>query len=136
MLQPLVIYLIFINYSTSPLNYKIISTIIIFIYVFYVLYIILLQRDDIEISTTCSRMGYNWWADTGLKIAYIFSSFSILLLLVRPFNLAVLYSIILMGSLIFATFFDIFKGKKNMFRNPFSMVFIRINNACGYILLF
>lgn len=91
--QPLFVCMLFIIFSPVPQSYKLLALFIAFGYMCYALYILNITNEYtcLRPSKTCSHLDLYWWKNMNGFI-YCVTLFSIMLLLIRPFNLAVMLS--------------------------------------------
>lgn len=89
-MQPIIIFMAFILISKVSMNFKILSTILIILYIIQLFY----QSTDVKIkclipTQECSHLEYNWW-DNINYIGYMIVLFSMFLFLVRSFALSMI----------------------------------------------
>ena len=114
-LQPVVIYLVFIFMLDIEIHYKIIATIIIFAYIFYIIYSTATKNPKIGtncVSYECDRINYYWWDLSNplmSPLVYLTVLFLMIILLVRPFKLALGAITVIFGTLVISILLT--KGK-------------------------
>jgi hypothetical protein len=104
--QPLLVYLVFVNNSNNS-NNKILATSIITLYIIYILYKLKTTKTNYNCLTTsekCKHLDLSWWSDINGFI-YCIALFSMILLLIKPFNLAIIIALYIAIALIASIMF-------------------------------
>ena len=103
LMQPVFTFLVLINAFVGSQFAKTVSTIIIFLYLCYMM---LKLNENSEYTCTkpsekCSHMNLKWWNDfKGSGLIYLLTLISVILLLFKPFNTAVFISIYIIIMLV------------------------------------
>ena len=102
-MQPIVVFMSSILITKVSMNFKLISTMVISLYMIQVLY----QSPNIEFNCLtpkkdCKHLNYNWW-DNINPIGYMIALFTTLLLIYRPFTLSMINLIYIIITLIISS---------------------------------
>ncbi len=106
--QPLVVFLCLLLTSPATISFKIVASIVILVYVSYMLINFNKQNEykSLNPSSKCKHMNLKWWQDIkDSGIVYCFTLITIILLILRPFNLAIFFSIFLIITFIVSLIF-------------------------------
>ena len=98
--QPIMLFLIFILFTTASMWCRIVATIIAAFYFLYLLFAMLNTKSKC-IKAGCGHLTYHWWTDLGGRgvLFYFIALIGIMFLICRPLAFAALVVAVLMVSL-------------------------------------
>lgn len=95
MLQPIIVAFALLAVSDAGMNSKYLAALIAFLYAGWCLYV-LLHTEKFQMKENCSHVDYYWWDSfPGHSFPYLIALFALLLLLIRPIDLAIFVSLFL-----------------------------------------
>ena len=106
--QPLVAFLCLMMISKVKMSFKIVASVVILFYVSFMLLNFNRQKEYIALSPTpkCEHMSLQWWSDIkNSGYVYIVVLLSILLLLLRPYNLSLFITSYLIITVVISSVF-------------------------------
>lgn len=106
--QPLVMFLCFFLTSTAPIENKIFASIIILMYLCFMLVYFNIQNEYkfLTPSAQCKHMNLQWWEDNKITgLIYYLTLIYIMMLLVRPVHLSVFTTIFITITVLVSSIF-------------------------------